>query len=119
MDIYRPRIADLAQVLSQTIADYRGAAVDIDEVMSWFSFDAMGEVLFGEDFNLTRSKSMHPGIVHRDRALSILGPLEGAIWIARLGFSLAPFLGRVKDWFKMVEFCNDQTSKRIQVHTPM
>ncbi|KAI1371223.1 cytochrome P450 monooxygenase-like protein [Hypoxylon crocopeplum] len=118
MDVYRPRIAELAEMLSRTISDYEGAPVDIDEVMSWFSFDAMGEVLFGEDFGLTRSKYMHPGIVHRDRALSILGPLEGAIWIARFGFSLAPFAGRVKDWFKLVAFCDEQMRRRIQRTTP-
>ncbi|XXH01973.1 hypothetical protein Hte_008336 [Hypoxylon texense] len=115
MNEYRKRIAELAQMLSQSISDYEGAPVDIDEVMSWFSFDAMGEVLFGEDFGLTRSKSMHPGIIHRDRALSILGPLEGAIWIAQMGFSLAPFLGRVKDWFNMVAFCDEQTDRRMKV----
>lgn len=115
MNEYRKRIAELAQMLSQSISDYEGAPVDIDEVMSWFSFDAMGEVLFGEDFGLTRSKTMHPGIVHRDRALSILAPLEGAIWIAQMGFTLAPFLGKVKDWFKMVAFCDEQTNRRMQV----
>ncbi|XDG05840.1 hypothetical protein ABKA04_005455 [Annulohypoxylon sp. FPYF3050] len=114
MDEYRPRISKLAQLLSQSVAEYGGAPVDIDEVMSWFSFDAMGEVLFGEDFGLTRSKSMHPGIVHRDQALALLGPLEGAIWIARLGFSLSPFIGMVKHWYKMVAFCDEQKKKRIQ-----
>ncbi|OTA54002.1 cytochrome P450 monooxygenase-like protein [Hypoxylon sp. EC38] len=118
MDEYRPRIAELAQVLSQSISVYGDNPVDIDEVMSWFSFDAMGEVLFGEDFGLTHSRSMHSGILHRDRALSILGPLEGAIWIARFGFSLAPYYGRVKDWFKMVAFCDEQTKKRIERTTP-
>ncbi|KAF3063694.1 Tryprostatin B 6-hydroxylase [Daldinia childiae] len=114
IDAYRPRMVELTQTLSQSISEYEGAPVDIDEVMTWFSFDAMGDALFGEDFGLTRSKSIHPGIVHRDRALSILGPLEGAIWIARLGFSLTPFLGRVKDWFKLVSFCDEQLRKRIQ-----
>ncbi|KAI1658885.1 cytochrome P450 monooxygenase-like protein [Daldinia decipiens] len=114
MEAYRSRIAELTKTLSQSISDYEGTPVDIDEVMTWFSFDAMGDILFGEDFGLTRSKSIHPGIVHRDRALSVLGPLEGAIWIARFGFSFTPFLGKVKDWFKLVSFCDDQLRRRIQ-----
>ncbi|KAI0118991.1 cytochrome P450 monooxygenase-like protein [Daldinia grandis] len=114
LDAYLPRMEELTQTLSQSISDYQGAPVDIDEVMTWFSFDAMGDVLFGEDFGLTRSKSIHPGIVHRDRTLSIIGPLEGAIWIVRLGFALTPFLGRIKDWFKLVSFCDEQLRRRIQ-----
>ncbi|KAI5919381.1 hypothetical protein F4810DRAFT_510374 [Camillea tinctor] len=74
----------------------------------------MSEVLFGEDFGFTRSKYMHPGIIHHDQALSILSPLEGAIWLARLVFSLKLFIGRVKDWFQMVDFCDDQMRTRVQ-----
>ncbi|KAI2627965.1 cytochrome P450 monooxygenase-like protein [Hypomontagnella submonticulosa] len=114
MDSMRPRIALQAEALRRCIAGYGNQPVDIDEVMSWFSFDAMGEVLFGEDFNLMNSKVMHPAILHRDRALSMLGPIADAIWLAHLAFQFIPFYGRVKDWFRMVAFCDERMRERME-----
>ncbi|KAH8700029.1 cytochrome P450 [Phaeosphaeriaceae sp. PMI808] len=94
MDSLRPRIADQVQSLVQCIDKYAGAPVDIDEAMSWFSFDAMGEVVFGEDFDLLNSRVMRPAILHRDQALAILGPIADAIWIARLAFLFVLFYGK-------------------------
>ncbi|KAK7975791.1 hypothetical protein PG989_014254 [Apiospora arundinis] len=114
MEIYRPRITALAQRAAESISDYGCAPIDVGEVMSWFSFDVMGDVVFGQDFGLIRSKSLHPGIGSRDKALSLLGPLEGAIWIARLGFLLNPILGLAQAWFDMLAFCEEELRRRIQ-----
>nr|AVY05503.1 cytochrome P450 monooxygenase-like protein [Nodulisporium sp.] len=115
MDSLRPRIAQQAESPYRCIKGYGDQPVDVDEVMSWFSFDAMGEVVFGEDFNLMDSRTMHPAILHRDRALAVLGPISDAIWIARLAFSFIPFYGRVKDWFRMVAFCDERMRARMEV----
>jgi hypothetical protein len=115
MDSLRPRISEQVQSLVQCIQSYDSLPVDVDEVMSWFSFDAMGEVVFGEDFNLLNSRVMHPAILHRDRALSMLGPIADAIWIARLAFSFVPFYGKVKDWMRMVAFCEERMNIRMKV----
>ncbi|KAI8935075.1 hypothetical protein NX059_007670 [Plenodomus lindquistii] len=114
MDSLRPRIAGQVQSLVSCIQSYNGSTVDVDEVMSWFSFDAMGEVVFGEDFNLLKSKVMHPAILHRDRALAMLGPIADAIWIARMAFAFVPFYGKVKDWMRMVAFCEERMDIRVK-----
>ncbi|KAI0399894.1 cytochrome P450 [Xylaria palmicola] len=111
---YYPRIASLVRDLSRCIASYGGGPVDIDQIMSWYSWDFMGEVLFGEDFNLTRSRKTHPGIEHRDRALALAGPLGDAIWIALLGFQLCPLVGIVNDWQNMIKFCEDYMKLRLE-----
>lgn len=115
MNSLRPRLADQVQSLVQCIAKYDGGPVDIDQVMSWFSFDAMGEVVFGKDFDLLNSRVMHPAILHRDRALAMLGPIADAIWIARFAFSFVPFYGKVRDWMRMVAFCEERMEMRVKV----
>jgi hypothetical protein len=115
MDSLRPRIAEQAHALRRCIEEHEGHPVDLDEVMSLFSFDAMGEVVFGEDFDLMRTHTMLPVIRHRDRALALLGPIADAIWIACLAFAVVPFYGRVRDWFRMVAFCEERMSQRIKV----
>ncbi|TGJ88456.1 hypothetical protein E0Z10_g286 [Xylaria hypoxylon] len=113
MNDYYPRIANLVRDLSHCIGTFGENPVDIDQIMSWYSWDVMGEVLFGEDFNLTKSKVTHPGIEHRDRALALAGPLGDAIWIALLGFQLLPPVGRVNDWRRMMHFCEDHMVSRL------
>ncbi|KAJ2988814.1 hypothetical protein NUW58_g3778 [Xylaria curta] len=113
MNDYYPRIAGLVRELSNCIGSFGLNPVDVDQVMSWYSWDVMGEVLFGEDFNLTKSKVTHPGIKHRDRALALAGPLSDAIWIALLGFQLCPPVGIVNDWHNMIRFCEDHMKLRL------
>lgn len=115
MNDYYPRILSLVRELSRCIGTFGSDPVDIDQVMSWYSWDVMGEVLFGEDFNLTKSRVTHPGIKHRDRALALAGPLGDAIWIALLGFQLLPPVGRVNDWRRMIQFCEDHMVSRLKV----
>ncbi|XXH00984.1 hypothetical protein Hte_007335 [Hypoxylon texense] len=104
----------LAQSLSDCIASHGTQPVDVDDVMSWFSFDIMGDVLFGEDFRLLKSRAWEPAIKHRDGALALVGPISDATWIAHLAFLLVPFYGRVQDWTRMVLFCEEQIRDRIQ-----
>ncbi|KAI3343256.1 cytochrome P450 monooxygenase-like protein [Ustulina deusta] len=114
MNDYYPRIVNLVRDLSHCIGTFGTNPVDIDQVMSWYSWDVMGEVLFGEHFNLTNSKVTHPGIEHRDRALALAGPLGDAIWIALLGFQLLPPVGRINDWRRMLQFCEDHMISRLK-----
>ncbi|KAI1827403.1 cytochrome P450 monooxygenase-like protein [Xylaria intraflava] len=109
---YHPRNLDLVQTLSRCIRSFGTDPIDVDKLMSWYSFDLMGEVLFGEDFNLTKSKITHPGIEHRDRALALAGPVGDAIWIALLGFQLLPTFWRIKDWNNMINFCDEHMTER-------
>ena len=115
MNEFHPRIVRLAHSLSRCIGAHGASPVDVDEVMTWFSFDVMGDVVFSKDFNLLESRTWSPAIKHRDRALALVGPIGDAIWIARLAFLVVPFYGIVKDWFRMVAFCEDRIKERREV----
>jgi hypothetical protein len=105
----------LAQSLSDCIRSHGSQPVDVDEVMSWFSFDVMGDVVFGQDFNLLKSREWAPAIEHRNGALALVGPISDAIWIAHLAFLLVPFYSRVQDWIRMLMFCEDRIKDRVEV----
>ncbi|KAI2642491.1 cytochrome P450 monooxygenase-like protein [Xylaria nigripes] len=111
---YYPRIAELVRELSSCISSYGDKPVDIDQVMSWYSWDVMGEILFGEDFGLTKSKQTHPSIKNRERALALAGPLGDAVWIAILGIQLCPPIGRINDWRRLMAFCADHMKSRLK-----
>lgn len=115
MNAFYPRVTTLAQSLSDCITSRGTQPVDIGEVMAWFSFDMMGDVLFGEDFNLLNSRSWEPALKHCEGALALVGPISDASWIANLAILLVPFYGRVQDWIRMISFCEERIKDRIQV----
>ncbi|GAP85610.1 putative cytochrome P450 [Rosellinia necatrix] len=107
MDLLRPRLANLTHTLSECISKYDGEPIVVNDVMTWFSFDAMWEVLFGQDFKLMETRGGHPIIRHRDNSFALLGPVYVADWLAHIGFEFLPFYGRVRDWFRLVTFCDE------------
>ncbi|KAF2870144.1 cytochrome P450 [Massariosphaeria phaeospora] len=50
MTAFRPRIAEEALAFQQAIATHNKQTVDVNDVMTWFAFDTMGDIVFGEDF---------------------------------------------------------------------
>lgn len=91
--------------------------MNVNDVMSWFSFDAMGEVVFGEDFGMMANRRTSDAIAQQKGALALIGPISDTPWIAQAAFSFVPFVGKVKSWFKMVEFCEESMRKRMEVST--
>lgn len=112
---YLPRIIEQVNTLAQLVADHKGEPVYINDVMSWFSFDSMGEFMFNESFGMMKSSEWHPAIVQQRGALALLAPMGQAIWIVRLAFAFVPWFGKVREWFQMVAFCDKQMEKRISV----
>jgi hypothetical protein len=112
---YAPRLRNQVEMLVACIASYEGKPVLVNDVMSWFSFDAMGEFTFGEDFGMMKEKRWQPALVRQQRALALLAPLNDTIWIVHFAFAFVPFLGKVKDWMQMVQFCDERMEKRMKV----
>jgi hypothetical protein len=103
------------EALAQCIASYGSKPVKVNDVMSWFSFDTMGEFVFGADFGMMKSSDWHPAVARQQRALALLAPLNDTIWVVRAAFAFVPFLGKVKDWMGMVKFCDEHMKKRMEV----
>lgn len=99
----------------ERIGSYGPNPVNVNDVLSWFSFDAMGEFAFGQDFGMMKSSQWHPAITRQQRALALLAPLNDTIWLVRAAFAFVPYLGKVKDWMHMVAFCDDRMAKRMLV----
>ena len=112
---YLPRIRRQVERLADLIASHDCEPVLLNDVMSWFAFDSMGEFMFNSDFGMMSSSTWHPAIVQQRGALALLAPLSDAIWLVRLAFAFFPFFGKVRDWNQMVSFCDKAMQKRIQV----
>jgi hypothetical protein len=97
------------------IRSFAGEPVNVNDVMSWLSFDIMGEVTFGEDFGIMENKEVIDELVHQRKALALVAPLVDAPWISQLGFKLFPFLGPVRGWWAALRVSSDRMERRMAV----
>lgn len=83
----------------------------------WFAFDAMGDFVLGKPFGMQQNQQWHHIVARLQRALSLLGPLSPTPWLVHIGFKLVPRIFRLKDWFDIVAWCQNQMRSRIEDHT--
>lgn len=88
----------------------------MNDLISWFSFDSMGDFGFGQSFEMMKTRKWLDAIVYMQASWALLGVFNPAIWIPRLTFDLAPFLAR--DWFRALKFADDLLETRMEVSIP-
>ena len=92
-------------------------AVKVNDLMSWFSYDVMGEITFGEDFGMLANQKMSQELMRQRQATSMLAPINDATWIAHLGFALFSFLPVVKGFLAAIDLMCGRMESRIKVKT--
>jgi len=63
---------------------------------------------------MMEKQEYHAAIQMVRRAITLLGPFSPAIWIPRLGFAFIPGFWKVRDWFGMLEFCDECMKRRMK-----
>jgi hypothetical protein len=79
--IYEPRIKGKADVLIEQLRRLSGNAVDSTAWSMFYSFDVMGEVGFGRDFDNLSTGKEHPGIKVMHSVIGFLGVLAPVPWL--------------------------------------
>ncbi|KAL2821321.1 cytochrome P450 [Aspergillus cavernicola] len=108
---YEVRIKRYNESLLRRIDEFDGKPMNIAKWFECWSFDIMGDLAFGQSFNMLESPDGH-------WAISLLkeaqrgGGLSIPNWGARLLFA---FPALVRDYFKLVKFCAEQIENRISV----
>ncbi|KAI4183573.1 MAG: hypothetical protein LQ348_004666, partial [Seirophora lacunosa] len=91
-----------------------GRSTAVDVVFSWFSFDVMGDFVFGTSFDMLRDRRWHSVILTLREGLGLLGPLTPLPWLVHFGFNMAGFLPSIRNWFAMITWCRQQMEKRAK-----
>ncbi|RAH58924.1 cytochrome P450 [Aspergillus piperis CBS 112811] len=112
---YVPRILTQIDRLDAIIASAQGQPVVPNDLMPWFVFDSMGEFAFNENFGMMKTQTWHHAITQQRSALAILGSLNHAVWAIRVAFAFAGRFWRVKDWNRMVTFCDQCMERRLKM----
>ncbi|KAF7533848.1 hypothetical protein G7054_g6718 [Neopestalotiopsis clavispora] len=89
-------------------------ACEMRDLMLWFSFDVMGELVFSTSFGMVQNREWHPIVRHVKEALHLVGLLSAVPWLMQIGFRLAPPVSIMRNWHKLVDYCKYTIQKRIE-----
>ncbi|KAL9133026.1 MAG: hypothetical protein Q9175_005796 [Cornicularia normoerica] len=110
---YELRIQKFGELLEKHIASTAGIPIDVSTWFYFLSFDVMGDFAFAKSFGMLEDKEWHYAVLMLRRALNLLGPFSSVPWVIQLAFSF-PFIPIVRDWNKMIKWCADRMTDRIQ-----
>ncbi|KAF7718299.1 Tryprostatin B 6-hydroxylase [Penicillium ucsense] len=107
-----PLIDQLEQCIDQDIATKQ--VTEATDLIYWLGFDRMGDFVFNKTFDMLSRQEWHHIIMLMQRALSLLGPLSPVPWFIHIAFKTFPRVWILKDWFRMVAWCEEQMLQRLE-----
>lgn len=112
---YQPRIKSKVDALVDRLRQANSEPVDITKWSTLFSFDVMGEVGFGKDFNCMAMGEEHPALKSIGDHMTILGSLQTVPWLMNL---LGSIPGAAAGFSEFFGICEQQISEkeRVSIH---
>ena len=108
---YEARIKVYQDQLIGRVVQSTGHPINVTELYHQFGFDVMGDLSFGESFDMLKSSGNHWAIKLLRRGMAPLG-LMFPTWCFRLLLSVP---GATGDWFAFKNYCCDLVKKRLTV----
>ncbi|KAG9229378.1 cytochrome P450 monooxygenase-like protein [Amylocarpus encephaloides] len=101
------------QLMSQLNAN-SGKAIDACQWFNFYAFDIMGEMAFGQSFEMIKSGTEHKLLSLMHNGMASIGPLTPIAWILPL---LKQIPGAAKESKEFVKYNTEQVARRKQ-YTP-
>ncbi|KAF5565300.1 pisatin demethylase cytochrome P450 [Fusarium napiforme] len=90
---YEPRVVKYTSQLLDRLEQTQDIPIDIAKWFKFYSFDTMGDLAFGESFNMLTDGVKHPFMALVESHMAMAGAFSQLIWMFPL-FRAMPFLGR-------------------------
>ena len=107
---YEGRIKEYNDLLIDKFDELAGKPINVSKWFNLYSFDVMGDLGFGEPFDMLKSGEEHWAIALLNAGMDPLG-LWFPTWFFRTIIALP---GATKDYFRFINYCTDQILKRIK-----
>ncbi|KAH7015832.1 cytochrome P450 67 [Ilyonectria destructans] len=78
---YEPRVIYYTNQLLTQIEIKEGRPIDISKEFNLYSFDIMGNLAFGKDFNMVKTQEMHPAMNLLHSSTKLVGIFSHLSWI--------------------------------------
>ncbi|KAF2866056.1 cytochrome P450 [Massariosphaeria phaeospora] len=103
LSTYEPRIKSKVDQFVTKLRTNAGKPLDITAWAMYYSFDVMGDIGFGKDFNSLGTGVEHPAIKGIHDHVAILGALQTVPWLLNLLGSVPGAAGAFSEFFGMCE----------------
>ncbi|CZR49867.1 uncharacterized protein FPRO_16074 [Fusarium proliferatum ET1] len=90
---YEPRVVKYTSQLLDRLDQSQDIPIDIAKWFKFYSFDTMGDLAFGQSFNMLTDGAKHPFMALVESHMVMAGTFSQLIWMFPL-FRVMPFLGR-------------------------
>ncbi|KAK4641446.1 hypothetical protein QC761_0074120 [Podospora bellae-mahoneyi] len=92
-----------------------GAVVNVTDFLLWSTVDLMGDFTFSTPFGVLKGEDprSHEMILQIKNGRVLLGPLTPVPWLLHIGTKLLPKVLWIKDWYKSVDWCQEQIQARL------
>ncbi|KAF4956783.1 hypothetical protein FGADI_3565 [Fusarium gaditjirri] len=90
---YEPRVVKYTNQLLDRLEQSQATTIDISKWFKFYSFDTMGDLAFGQSFNMLTDSVKHPFMALVESHMAMAGTFSQLIWMIPL-FRAMPFLGR-------------------------
>ena len=107
---YEGRIKVYNDLLIEKLGEMSGKPVNVSKWFNLYSFDVMGDLGFGEPFDMLKSGEEHWAIALLNAGMDPMG-FWFPIWFFR---TIIAIPGATKDYFRFIGYCSDQIDKRIR-----
>ncbi|KAJ5936120.1 benzoate 4-monooxygenase cytochrome P450 [Penicillium verhagenii] len=116
LEQYNERVFPLLDQLDTCIqSDIAAERVsEASDLFYWFGFDRMGDLIFGQTFNMLSQQRWHDIIFLLRKSGAILGPLSPVPWLMQIAVKLLPRIFILGDGFKMRAWCESQMLTRMR-----
>ncbi|KAH7163788.1 cytochrome P450 [Fusarium sp. MPI-SDFR-AT-0072] len=109
---YEPRVAEYTSQLLDRLEQSQGARIDIAKWFKFYSFDTMGDLAFGQSFNMLKDGVQHRFMALVQTHMAMAGTFSQLIWMFPL-FRAMPLLGREDAIFQ--KWLGDQVRHQEQL----
>lgn len=108
---YEERIQPYRNKLIAGLDEYAGQSVDVDNWLSLYAWDVMGDLTFGQSFGMLDTKEQHWAIKTLNRGMSVIG-IHLPMWLFRM---MVEIPGGQKDFKIMLKYTQERVLERWNV----
>jgi hypothetical protein len=108
---YERRIAVFQDQLVRKVVETGRNPINVTELLHLYGFDVMGDLAFGESFNMLKDSKSHWAVKMMNEAMVPMGFMLPT-WMFRL-LTAIPFAAR--GWWQFISYCHERLDTRINV----
>ena len=109
---YEGRVVDYISRLDSKISGSLGRPLNVTNLFGFFSFDVMGDLSFGKQFNMLESEKQHIAVDTLRQGMSVLGLFTPVPWLFII---LINTPGLMRRWNEMILWSTQEVDRRIKV----